>query len=192
MPRTKALRGRSRKRLSLPAPTPLRLPYEPRKRSWIVTLTCQKLNLRRRRNFRMVICGPSHKTNTFGQPWMAMDYPTCLSNGWPIASGVIEGACRHFVTPSCVRCREDRCELSGMRWTQTGAESLLRLRAIAQNGDWDAYHIYRKAQRHLRLYGKPWSAPKTIVSQKIGLPTSTVEVTAICEPQIYAGLPLAL
>jgi len=80
-----------------------------------------------------------------------MDYPTCLAKGWPIASGVIEGACRHFV--------KDRCELSGMRWTQTGAESLLRLRAIAENGDWDAYHTYRKAQRHIRLYGKSWTEP---------------------------------
>lgn len=52
-----------------------------------------------------------------------MDYPTYLAHGWPIASGVIEGACRHFV--------KDRCELSGMRWSLLGVESLLRLRAIA-------------------------------------------------------------
>ena len=122
--------------------------------------------------------------NYFERNLPYMDYPTCLSKGWPIASGVIEGACRHFV--------KDRCELSGMRWTQTGAENLLRLRAIAENGDWDAYHTYRKAQRHLRLYGKAWSAPKTIVSQKIGLPTTALEVAAICEPQIYAALPLAV
>ena len=78
-----------------------------------------------------------------------MDYPTYLANGWPIASGVIEGACRHFV--------KDRCELSGMRWNQTGAENLLRLRAVAENDDWDAYHTYRKQQRHSRLYGSPVS-----------------------------------
>lgn len=50
-----------------------------------------------------------------------------LGKGWPIASGVIEGACRHFV--------KDRCEFSSMRWTQAGAENLLRLRAIAENDD---------------------------------------------------------
>lgn len=74
------------------------------------------------------------------------NYPTYLAKGWPIASGVIEGACRHFV--------KDRCELSGMRWSQTGAEGLLRMRAIAENDDWSDYHTYLRQQRHLRLYGK--------------------------------------
>jgi hypothetical protein len=77
-----------------------------------------------------------------------MDYATYLKRGWPIASGVIEGACRHFV--------KDRCELSGMRWTQSGVENLLRLRAVAENGDWDEYHQFRKRQRHTRLYGQPY------------------------------------
>ena len=88
--------------------------------------------------------------NYFERNLPYMDYPTYLAKGWPIASGVIEGACRHFV--------KDRCELSGMRWTQVGAENLLQLRAVAENGDWDAYHSYRKQQRHRRLYGS--SAPK--------------------------------
>lgn len=113
-----------------------------------------------------------------------MDYPTYLAKGWPIASGVIEGACRHFV--------KDRCELSGMRWTQTGAESLLRLRAIAENGDWDAYHTYRKVQRHLRLYDKSWSEPKSVASQVTGLPTTHMEIAAICDPQASEELPLAV
>jgi hypothetical protein len=77
-----------------------------------------------------------------------MDYATYLQRGWPTASGVIEGACRHFV--------KDRCELSGMRWTQTGVENLLRLRAVAENGDWDEYHHFRKCQRHMRLYDQPY------------------------------------
>jgi hypothetical protein len=76
-----------------------------------------------------------------------MDYPTYLAKGWPIASGVIEGACRHLV--------KDRCELSGMRWQQSGAENLLRLRAIAENDDWETYHDFRKRQRHMSLYGSP-------------------------------------
>jgi hypothetical protein len=86
--------------------------------------------------------------NYFERNLPYMDYPTCLANGWPIASGVIEGACRHFV--------KDRFELSGMRWNQQGAENLLRLRAVAENDDWDAYHTFRKQQRHVRLYSLPF------------------------------------
>ena len=83
-----------------------------------------------------------------------MDYHLYLAKGWPIASGVIEGACRHFV--------KDRCELSGMRWTQDGAEHLLRLRAVAENDDWDAYHRFRRRQRHMRLYQSPFHESETI------------------------------
>ena len=77
-----------------------------------------------------------------------MDYATSLARGWPIATGVIEGACRHLV--------KDRCELSGMRWTIAGAEALLHLRCVHENGDWDAYHAFRRHQRHQRLYALPY------------------------------------
>jgi hypothetical protein len=77
-----------------------------------------------------------------------MDYAVYLQHGWPIASGVIEGACRHFV--------KDRLELSGMRWSEQGAEQLLRLRAVAENDDWQAYHRFRKQRRQQRLYGCAW------------------------------------
>lgn len=100
------------------------------------------------------------KTATYFQrnlPYMA--YDTYLKRGWPIASGVIEGACRHFV--------KDRCELSGMRWTQTGVENLFRLRAVAENGDWDDYHLFRKRQRHARLYHQPYPEPLPVEIQAI-------------------------
>jgi hypothetical protein len=71
-----------------------------------------------------------------------------LAQGWPIASGVMEGACRDVV--------KDRCELAGMRWSQIGAEHLLHLRPVAINGDWDDYHQFRKRQRHGRLYTIPF------------------------------------
>jgi len=77
-----------------------------------------------------------------------MRYAAYLTRGWPIATGVIEGACRHLV--------KDRCELSGMRWTIDGAESLLHLRCVHENGDWDAYHAFRRRQRHQRLYAVPY------------------------------------
>lgn len=82
-----------------------------------------------------------------------------LAHGWPIASGVIEGACRHFV--------KDRFELSGMRWTQQGAENLLRLRAVAENDDWEAYHHFRKDQRHRRLYASPFPSQAALEVQSL-------------------------
>ncbi len=97
--------------------------------------------------------------NYFERNLSYMDYPTYLSKGWPIASGVIEGACRHFV--------KDRFELSGMRWTQQGAENLLWLRAVAENGDWDAYHDFRKLQRHTRLYDIPFPSLGALEGQAL-------------------------
>ncbi|HEY1514901.1 MAG TPA: ISKra4 family transposase, partial [Solirubrobacteraceae bacterium] len=60
-----------------------------------------------------------------------LDYPTALRNGWPIATGVIEGACRHLV--------KDRMDITGARWGLPGAEAILKLRAITTNGDLNAY-----------------------------------------------------
>jgi hypothetical protein len=74
-----------------------------------------------------------------------MQYDQYLAQGWPIASGVIEGACRHLV--------KDRCELSGMRWTLEGVENLLRLRAVAENEHWEDYQRFHREQRYQRLYG---------------------------------------
>jgi hypothetical protein len=137
------------------------------------------------------------KTATYFQrnlPYMA--YDTYLERGWPIASGVIEGACRHFV--------KDRCELSGMRWTQTGAENLFRLRAVAENGDWDDYHLFRKRQRHTRLYHQPYPEPLPVEMQAIDnsscLPERPLSATRpIMEPALppdnqtlYHHLPLAV
>ena len=75
----------------------------------------------------------------------AMKYDEYLAKGWPIATGIIEGACRHVV--------KDRCEQSGMRWTEPGAQGLLNLRCVHQNGDWDAYHAFRMQRRHEHFYG---------------------------------------
>ena len=96
---------------------------------------------------------------TRNQPYM--HYKDYLAKGWPIASGVIEGACRHLV--------KDRCELSGMRWTQDGAESLLHLRAVAENNHWADYHQHRKEQRHLRLYDSPISDRNGLEQQALSL-----------------------
>jgi hypothetical protein len=77
-----------------------------------------------------------------------MDYPRALANGWPIATGVIEGACRHLV--------QDRMGITGARWGLQGAQAMLWLRAINASGDTGAYwdwHIAREHQRnHLSRY----------------------------------------
>jgi len=112
-----------------------------------------------------------------------MDYPTYLSKGYPIASGVIEGACRHFV--------KDRCELSGMRWLQSGAENLLHLRAVAENNDWDDYQSYRKQQRHQRLYGSLPTNLKSVEVQSLTAHTPVVEPFISNEDSAYLQMPLA-
>jgi hypothetical protein len=123
--------------------------------------------------------------NYFERNLPYMDYPTYLQLGWPIASGVIEGACRHFV--------KDRCELSGMRWERTGVESLLRLRAVAENGDWDDYHVFRKRQRHLRLYNSPCPEQSPLELQAIECNTTTAQVEPVLaanSSKRYHQLPL--
>jgi len=99
-----------------------------------------------------------------------MHYDQYLAAGWPIASGVIEGACRHLV--------KDRCELSGMRWTKTGVEALLGLRAVAENDDWEAYRRFFQQQRQQRLYGVPEPAPATLESQALADPEPTLQASA--------------
>ncbi len=64
-----------------------------------------------------------------------MRYDEYLHGGYPIASGVIEGACRHLV--------KDRMERSGMRWTLEGARSMLNVRAVFQSDHWDAFQKQR-------------------------------------------------
>ena len=64
-----------------------------------------------------------------------MRYDEYLSQGYPIGSGVIEGACRHVV--------KDRMEGTGMRWRIRGAQAVLSLRAVHINGDWQAFQSYR-------------------------------------------------
>jgi hypothetical protein len=73
-----------------------------------------------------------------------MRYEVYLAAGYPIASGVIEGACRHFV--------KDRMERSGMRWTLESAQAMLDVRSTYLNGDWDTFMPYRIDQETQRLY----------------------------------------
>ena len=73
-----------------------------------------------------------------------MRYDEYLRAGYPIASGVIEGACRHVV--------KDRMERSGMRWTIDGAQAMLDLRSTAINDQWAAFQNHRIQAENHRLY----------------------------------------
>jgi hypothetical protein len=73
-----------------------------------------------------------------------MRYDEYLAAGYPIASGVIEGACRHLV--------KDRMERAGMHWTPDGAQAMLDVRSIHVDGAWDDYHTYRIDRETHQLY----------------------------------------
>jgi len=71
-------------------------------------------------------------------------YDQALAAGWPIATGVIEGACRHLIG--------DRLDITGARWGLDGAEAILTLRAVISNGDLEEYWRFHLACEHQRLY----------------------------------------
>jgi len=73
-----------------------------------------------------------------------LNYPTALANGWPIATGVIEGACRHLV--------KDRMDITGARWSLDGAEAILKLRTLTSNGDFDRYWTWHLTQEQQRVH----------------------------------------
>jgi hypothetical protein len=73
-----------------------------------------------------------------------LDYPTALAQGWPIATGIIEGACRHLV--------KDRMDLTGARWGLPGAEAILKLRALHTNGDLEAHWTYHLTEEQRRVH----------------------------------------
>ena len=71
-----------------------------------------------------------------------LKYNHYLAQGYPIATGVIEGACRHLV--------KDRMEVTGARWSLFGAEAVLRLRALRCSHDFDEYWTFHEAQEYER------------------------------------------
>src|SRR6266851_6001379 len=81
--------------------------------------------------------------------WRARDYPTALARGWPIATGVIEGACRWLV--------KGRMDITGARWGLDGAEAILKLRALIASGDFDEYWPFHLRQEHQRVHRSRYS-----------------------------------
>ena len=78
-----------------------------------------------------------------------LNYPNALSSGWPIATGVIEGACRHIV--------RDRFDITGARWSLDGAEAMLKLRTVRQNGDWPQYWHHHLTAEHQRIHASRYT-----------------------------------
>lgn len=75
-----------------------------------------------------------------------MRYDDYMKAGYPIGSGVAEGACRHLV--------KDRMEQTGMRWTVSGAQAMLHIRATYLNDQWDEFIEDRINREQTRLYGQ--------------------------------------
>ena len=77
-----------------------------------------------------------------------LDYPTALAEGWPVATGIIEGTCRYLVA--------DRMDITGARCSVAGAEAVLKLRAVRANDSFDEYwkfHLDKERHRvHVTRY----------------------------------------
>ena len=76
-----------------------------------------------------------------------LQYDRALAHGLPIATGVIEGACRHLV--------KDRMDITGARWGLERAEAILKLRSLKVSGDLAAYLAFHFEQVNRRNYPGP-------------------------------------
>jgi len=95
-----------------------------------------------------------------------MHYRQALDDGLPIATGVIEGACRYLV--------KDRMDRTGARWSLTGAEAVLRLRALRASGHFDAYwdfHLGREQERNHASRYDEGKVPEPLPPRKTRLRT---------------------
>jgi hypothetical protein len=83
-----------------------------------------------------------------------LKYDIYLKKGWPIATGVIEGACRHLI--------KDRMDVTGARWSLEGAEAVLKLRSIKSSGHFEEYWQYHESQEFLRNHHMSYKDPSVI------------------------------
>ena len=93
-----------------------------------------------------------------------MKYNTYLAQGLPIATGVIEGACRHLV--------RDRMELTGARWRLEGAEAVVRLRALRASGDFDEYWDFHEAREYERNHASHYAGGQPPSVKALSAPQS--------------------
>jgi hypothetical protein len=82
--------------------------------------------------------------NYFETNAQRMRYDEYLQAGYPIASGVIEGACRHVI--------KDRMEQGGMRWTLEGAKAMLNVRSVLASTESEKFNSWRPAEEAKRVH----------------------------------------
>lgn len=82
--------------------------------------------------------------NYFENNTARMHYDKYLRAGYPIATGVIEGACRHVI--------KDRMEQGGMRWTLEGAQAMLNVRSVSASSEWESFSSWRQAEEAKRVH----------------------------------------
>jgi hypothetical protein len=81
-------------------------------------------------------------------------YDRALAAGLPIATGVIEGACRYLI--------KDRMDITGARWRLKAAEAVLRLRALRKNGDFDEYWTFHEQQEYQRNHASRYAGGRVV------------------------------
>jgi hypothetical protein len=83
-----------------------------------------------------------------------LKYNEYLAKGYPIASGIIEGACRHLI--------KDRMDITGARWRIKSAEAVLRLRSLKASGDFKDYWAFHEEQEFIRNHKSKYKNPSAI------------------------------
>ena len=84
-------------------------------------------------------------------------YHEHLAAGFQLATGVIEGVCRHLV--------KDRMDVTGARWSLAGAEAVLRLRALRANGDFEEYWRFHEQQEYRRNHADRYADRQVVTLQ---------------------------
>jgi hypothetical protein len=85
-------------------------------------------------------------------PYLKYNY--YLKEGFPIATGVIEGACRYLI--------KDRMDVTGARWTLKGAEAVIKLRSLRSSGDFEEYWQFHEEQEYFKNYLSKYHDPSVI------------------------------
>lgn len=85
-----------------------------------------------------------------------LHYDSYLEKGYPIATGVIEGACRHLIC--------DRMDITGARWRLDRAEAVLKIRAIKSSGDFAEYWKFYKVQEFKRNHVSKFQDPERLIA----------------------------
>ena len=85
-----------------------------------------------------------------------LKYNDYLKAGYPIASGVIEGACRHLIN--------DRLGITGARWGLKTAEAVLKLRSLRSSGDFEEYWKFHKEKEWERNHAAQYKNPELLMA----------------------------